>query len=125
MRHKNVYKNTALHTRRGEELGMSTRFDNIIGNESLRHRMAQDIDLGTLAHAYIIEGPVGSGRRTLTLSVICALACTPLPKKAFCKLREKCSFVSVITPIAVALLFTVCIAYMVDNSFSPFLYYIF
>ena len=63
--------------------------------------------------------------KLLPFIVICALACTPLPKKAFCKLQEKCSFVSAITPIAVALLFTVCIAYMVDNSFSPFLYYIF
>jgi len=72
---------------------MSTRFDNIIGNGSLRHRMAQDIDLGTLAHAYIVEGPAGSGRRTLTLSVICAIACenrgkscdTPCGKCKSCK----------------------------------------
>ncbi len=63
--------------------------------------------------------------KLLPFIVICALACTPLPKKLFCRLQEKFSFVSAITPIAIALLFTVCIAYMVDNSFSPFLYYIF
>ena len=61
----------------------------------------------------------------LPFIVVCALACTPIPKNAFCKLRNKFPAVSTISPIAIALLFVVCIAYMVDNSFSPFLYYIF
>ncbi len=57
--------------------------------------------------------------------VICVLACTPLPKKAYNALTLKFPKLTAITPIGIALLFTVCIAYMVDNSFSPFLYYIF
>jgi alginate O-acetyltransferase complex protein AlgI len=63
--------------------------------------------------------------RLLPFIAVCVLACTPLPKKVFYKLCDRFSFVSAISPVAVALLFTVCIAYMVDNSFSPFLYYIF
>ena len=61
--------------------------------------------------------------RLLPFIAVCVLACTPLPKKVFYKLCDRFSFVSAISPVAV--LFTVCIAYMVDNSFSPFLYYIF
>ncbi|MBR5285618.1 MAG: MBOAT family protein [Clostridia bacterium] len=63
--------------------------------------------------------------RLLPFIAVCALACTPIPKRIFEKLQERLSPVLAIKPIAVALLFAVCIAYMVDNSFSPFLYYIF
>ncbi len=54
---------------------MSRMFDTIIGNEALCRRLADDIELGTAAHAYIVEGPVGCGRRTLISSMLCALSC--------------------------------------------------
>ncbi len=63
--------------------------------------------------------------RLIPFILVCALACTPAPKYIYGKLKERFGFVSAIDPIALALLFLVCVAYMVDNSFSPFLYYIF
>ena len=54
---------------------MSTMFDNIVGNESLKSRLSEDVSRSTLAHAYIIEGKRGSGRRTLALSIVAALCC--------------------------------------------------
>jgi len=54
---------------------LPTRFDTIVGNKQLCDRLAQDVDRGTLSHAYIVEGPVGSGRKTLTLALISAICC--------------------------------------------------
>ena len=47
----------------------------IVGNRTLCERLAQDIEQGSLSHAYIIEGSDGSGRKTLALTVAAALAC--------------------------------------------------
>ncbi len=63
--------------------------------------------------------------RLLPFIILCALACTPLPKRWFEQLKSKFTFINYASPILTALLFLVCVAYMVDNSFSPFLYYIF
>ena len=54
---------------------MSSMFDNIVGNDSLRSRLSEDVRRSSLAHAYIVEGKRGSGRRTLALSIIAALCC--------------------------------------------------
>ncbi len=54
---------------------MSVRFDNIVGNARLKERISQDISSNTLAHAYIIEGPTGSGRHTLAINIAAALSC--------------------------------------------------
>ena len=63
--------------------------------------------------------------RLLPFVVVCTLACTPYPKRIFEKAEERFKAVAAIKPFLCALLFLICIAYMVDNSFSPFLYYIF
>ncbi len=63
--------------------------------------------------------------RLLPFIGICALGCTPLPKKVYNSLANRFSVVQAVSPILTAVLFVICIAYMVDNSFSPFLYYIF
>lgn len=63
--------------------------------------------------------------RLLPFVLLCAIGCTPLPKKLFLRLKERFSFVEIISPFVSLLLLLVCVAYMVDNSFSPFLYYIF
>lgn len=63
--------------------------------------------------------------RCLPFLLICALGCTPLPKYIFEKLSSGSKAISWIVPCATTVLFLVCIAYMVDNTFSPFLYYIF
>lgn len=50
-------------------------FDMLIGSEELRARLARDIRENQLSHAYILEGGVGFGKRTLALAVCAALAC--------------------------------------------------
>ena len=47
----------------------------IIGNDSLKRRICRDIINNTLSHAYIIEGPEGSGKHTIALMSAAALAC--------------------------------------------------
>ncbi len=69
----------------------------IVGNDALRERLSADILSGKLAHAYIIEGAVGSGRHTLALNIAKAVACQsksnaslPLP----CDSCEACRKIS-------------------------------
>lgn len=47
----------------------------IISNDALKGRLCRDILSDTLAHAYIIEGPDGSGKHTVAFMVAAALAC--------------------------------------------------
>ena len=50
-------------------------FKQIIGNRALVERLSSDIASGFLFHAYILEGPRGSGRHTLALTTVAALSC--------------------------------------------------
>ena len=61
----------------------------------------------------------------LPFMAVCALACTPWPRTVWQKLISRFPKLNCVTPIATSILFLICVAYMVDNSFSPFLYYIF
>lgn len=63
--------------------------------------------------------------RLLPFIAVCILACTPYPKKFFHRLCEKIPFMHILRPIGTGLLLLLSVAYMVDSSFSPFLYYIF
>ena len=47
----------------------------IIGNIALKRRLGDDIVSGSLSHAYILEGPNGSGRHTIAYMAAAALAC--------------------------------------------------
>lgn len=65
---------------------MKTNMPEIVGNESLRRRLCDDIRGGTLSHAYILEGPAGSGKHTVAWQLAASLACehrtesqSPLP----------------------------------------------
>ncbi len=53
---------------------MADPFDALLGNGQQKKFFRGEIESGTLAHAYILEGPQGSGRHTLALSVAKALA---------------------------------------------------
>ncbi len=55
---------------------MSVDFKSIVGNDELKSRISRDISDRTLSHAYIIEGPRGSGRHTLAYNISAALACS-------------------------------------------------
>lgn len=50
-------------------------FPDITGNESLRALLGGDIRSNRLGHAYILEGPEGSGRHALALRIAAALSC--------------------------------------------------
>ena len=54
---------------------MKEAFVDIVGNDGLRRRLGDDILKGTLAHAYILAGPRGSGKHTIALRFAAALAC--------------------------------------------------
>lgn len=54
---------------------MKEAFSDIVGNDGLRRRLGDDILKGTLAHAYILAGPHGSGKHTIALRFAAALAC--------------------------------------------------
>lgn len=66
-------------------------FPNILGNEDLRSYLASDIRTGSLAHAYIIEGAAGSGKRTLALNIAAALACENAQNTSFSIPCSQCS----------------------------------
>lgn len=54
---------------------MKVAMPEIVGNDALKQRLCRDILSNSLSHAYIIEGPDGSGRHTLALNSAAALAC--------------------------------------------------
>jgi DNA polymerase-3 subunit delta' len=54
---------------------MKEAFADVVGNDGLRQRLGDDILKGTLAHAYILAGPRGSGKHTIALRFAAALAC--------------------------------------------------
>ena len=54
---------------------MKTFFGSVAGNDALRTRFGTDILNSTLPHAFIIEGPKGTGKHTLAKSLAAALFC--------------------------------------------------
>ncbi len=73
---------------------MKITMPQIVGNERLRRRLGDDVLGGTLSHAYLVEGPAGSGKHTVAWLLAAALACeeksddnAPLPcgKCASCR----------------------------------------
>ncbi len=50
-------------------------FPALIGNDRLKHILASDLIAGKLGHAYILEGPRGSGRHTAALAAAASLSC--------------------------------------------------
>ena len=54
---------------------MERAMPQVIGNEHLRRRLCDDVRHASLSHAYILEGPFGSGKHTVALQLATALAC--------------------------------------------------
>lgn len=54
---------------------MKTNMPEIVGNQDLRRRLCDDVRGGTLSHAYILEGPLGSGKHTIARQLAAALSC--------------------------------------------------
>ncbi len=54
---------------------MRNYLSDLVGNTALRERLGDELARGALSHAYIIEGPRGSGKHTLARAMVRALAC--------------------------------------------------
>ncbi len=54
---------------------MKSAFPAFVANEALRARLCDDICRERFSHAYILEGPFGSGKHTLALQIAAALSC--------------------------------------------------
>lgn len=54
---------------------MRSYLNDIVGSDSLRRRIGEDIARGDFSHAYIIEGEEGSGKHTMARAIAMALAC--------------------------------------------------
>lgn len=72
---------------------MRAYFPTIYKNRALAERFGNDITQNTLSHAYILEGPPGSGKKTFATQIAAALLCrsrhnaeSPLP----CLVCEPC-----------------------------------
>lgn len=51
------------------------QFTGFAGNEPIKQRLSAEIDAGHYPHALLIEGPLGSGRRTLARTIARAALC--------------------------------------------------
>ena len=71
----NPKKSAIIEENRRKESTVKPAFPELIGNESLRRLLGDDIRAGRLSHAYIFEGPRGSGKHTLARLTAAALAC--------------------------------------------------
>ena len=56
----------------------------LAGNRRLKEQLTGQEDGRGLAHAYILSGPVGSGRHTLARLLAAAMVCTAAPEKKPC-----------------------------------------
>lgn len=61
--------------------------------------------------------------RFLPALAICAVAATPIPKKLFYKAEEKLAVFAYGAPLLMGCVFLICVAYMVNSTYSPFLYF--
>ncbi len=53
----------------------------VVGNAALRARLGEELSRGAVSHAYIIEGPFGSGKHTLAHEIATALSCAHREKE--------------------------------------------
>ncbi len=71
----------------------------------------------------VSAGDVYNLVRNLAFFVILAVAATPLPKKLYRKLTEKSNSARIVASAGGIVMLLVCMAYLVDSSFNPFLYF--
>ena len=62
----------------------------------------------------------------LVVIILSLISCTPLVKSIINKLKQKTTFnkiINVLEPICIVLLLVIVTAYLIDNSYNPFLYF--
>ena len=75
------------------------------------------------ASALISQSDIYDLTRLIPFLIILIIACTPYPKKLFYRFYEKTKVWRAVTAVGCSLVFIVCVAYLVDSSFNPFLYF--
>jgi len=88
---------------------------------------------GASVNGFIDNGAVYDLLHYLPFFVLAIIGATPLPKKLFYKFFDNLnqsknpakitSSIRISTPVISALLFLICIAFLIDSSFNPFLYF--
>ena len=73
--------------------------------------------------AAVSAGDVYNLVRNLIFFVILAIAATPLPKQLYRRLTEKLTAARIVASAGGIVMLLVCMAYLVDSSFNPFLYF--
>ncbi len=63
--------------------------------------------------------------KLLPFALICVFGCTGIPLRVCKKILSKHAKIAAAAPAVTVILLLICTAYMVDDTFSPFLYYIF
>ncbi len=69
---------------------MSNYFADIVGNAQLKALIGNHVKNKTLSHAYIIEGPAGSGKRLIAREICKALCCTGKSDRLPCNSCREC-----------------------------------
>ena len=59
----------------------------------------------------------------LIFFIVLAIAATPLPKKLYQAVTEKSNAARIVASVGGIAMLLVCMAYLVDSSFNPFLYF--
>jgi len=85
---------------------------------------------GVSVKGFIDRGAVYDLLHYLPFFILAVIGSTPLPKKLFYKFFSRGDFQSpankiirIATPVVSAVLFLICIAFLIDSSFNPFLYF--
>ena len=78
---------------------------------------------GVGGRGFITMSDVYDILRNLVFAAICVIACTPYPKKIFYSLYEKSATARTSTVVCGAAALFISVAYLVDSSFNPFLYF--
>ncbi|HPE95421.1 MAG TPA: MBOAT family O-acyltransferase, partial [Bacillota bacterium] len=80
---------------------------------------------GSGTQAFATSGTMYDLLRYLPLLIVCIFGATPVPKRIYERLTAKYTAARYVGAVGAVCVILLCVAYMVDNSFSPFLYFIF
>ena len=75
-----------------EDGAVAQIFKNLIGNDGVKARLGRAIAAKTLPHAFLIDGPDGSGKRTLALTAAAALNCQNQGREGYALPCGVCNF---------------------------------
>ena len=78
---------------------------------------------GISGNGFIDNGAIYDLIRYTPFFAVAIIGSTPFPKKIFYKFFDSSKIFKIATPFVSALLILLCIAFLVDSSFNPFLYF--